>query len=1617
MNYDFNNLENQYKTYKVKQLDHINKIDNIKELKKSAITQIELDSEILQNNFKNGLKQDFETRQKLDKEIKIRRERNKIKNKGQKQRMFDNSHNIWINANNDLKYSLLNNKYNKKERKYQRYLYDQNIEIKDLKKKLELEKSEKKEKEIWKDKKANIVNEFGAKAAKNMKKQFNSMDKTIKDNERTVKELKSSLDNYLVEKDIWGKVQRTRHEIKQKEIEMKMKFIEAKKRRAEELKVMKNSEIARKRKVIQLKMEREQNEINELTLSLKEVTIGSFIKPKLQDKTTTERIKMLKNLVRSRRKHFVQEQLRKKLVTKFQAEKILMNERAIKKREELIIIKNEEFKKNQAIRKKQWEEKQKLIDLLKNKKQRLQEQKDKEEQLQTRLEQLKASLENKYSGPLKLKKFKDRASEIKELERLTAIQKDTIANERQKAIDEFKNARELIKKQNIELQKTTLAMKTQASSIRNLNSGIKHREEQRRKEIETQRLNKLNSETRVAREKALMLIERAKLMTNLKSEAKEMLAEAKMKAKNASEAKEAIIKAQHKRKIDLLNDKLSISKEQELKKMAKLEKLRLESNIRKNFLQKIKLQQIVSQKETEEARKAYIKALAEKDEKARLALKEQAFKTLREKEELSRIHRVNEKLRFEQYQETLRKQKEASRAYLSAKLYKQLRESKLKSQEQADIERRKRTNSLAIEKAKMKQLLKEQNEKLAKTIANAKENARKAKETAKERLALVLAGQKLKQQAYLAKFEEKYAKNEKKILLRLKKEDIARKAKLEVLEQKLEKAQIRELEQKNATKLAIIAAKKTILLKIKIKAKAQAKLIARRVTRENNILHNRQQSRLNTVIHMKQRLDLNKRNEERKKGLAIRYKGIALKLRKDYVRLRKEKGVAATELYLAERRRKMLEAQSRLEQNDEEKKIRLEKKRLRAISIAINAKKKLDNKQKIEREAKKQMKFARQTAAKIIYDKKKEESRTKLLSVKLNKIKISNERALKRDLRIKKERELLRKIAIEKEENFQNKRLNLRKQLKSSAQDLYNLRQIEKIKQKALDLQKKKDFKQKKISDKKNILQQARLEKIKMQNGIRFIKIKLKRKKKLYLAEVQVFSNDVNIALNKPAKQSSIKSGGVASKAVNGSIDGGKRSVIQTRNRNAWWEVDLQGYFNIDKIVIYNRTDRYWTKLKKATIYLMNKDRKIMFKQNLKGQKNPQTIIPKVKSKTLAKILNAGNIISNNNIIALKGGRNHFFCRNDKRRNRIICKYNTMNKTEHFVITFSNNPNIQGDIKSGDTISLQGLNGDFCTDNNKMSCIKNNKSKKEKFTILKINGKFGDKIVSGDKIVLRGGKNNKYCIEDNKNNIMCNASSINTFGMFQIIMVEKKSKLKHVTQLSYDQMKALKKRESKKKKILYQAVTKSKYKLYLYAIYKKKLVRQKTHLNKSKWKRVKHSACCIRDIAFHNDKRLYAVGTDGSLMRKDTDAIDSKWTNVDNSLRMTKIAINNKNEIFGLKDGKIYKRTTDSGSIWNLVDNTVTAISISFNANILYYIASNRTIFKKETEDINSKWILVSSRKTMIDLAFKNGIMYGTDGKKIYGKRSILDTSRWKRLRRSFPTQGITVGWYGQVKL
>ncbi len=123
----------------------------------------------------------------------------------------------------------------------------------------------------------------------------------------------------------------------------------------------------------------------------------------------------------------------------------------------------------------------------------------------------------------------------------------------------------------------------------------------------------------------------------------------------------------------------------------------------------------------------------------------------------------------------------------------------------------------------------------------------------------------------------------------------------------------------------------------------------------------------------------------------------------------------------------------------------------------------------------------------------------------------------------------------------------------------------------------------------------------------RFVRIELPGPQRtLTLAEVQVFSDNVNVAVRGKATQSSTAYDGPASRAIDGKTNGAYSDGTSTHTRegtvNPWWEVDLGRAVSIEKIVVWNRTDgAFGDRLANFNVRVLGADRKPVFE----ALKNP----------------------------------------------------------------------------------------------------------------------------------------------------------------------------------------------------------------------------------------------------------------------------------------------------------------------------------------------------------------------------------------------------------------------------
>ncbi len=129
----------------------------------------------------------------------------------------------------------------------------------------------------------------------------------------------------------------------------------------------------------------------------------------------------------------------------------------------------------------------------------------------------------------------------------------------------------------------------------------------------------------------------------------------------------------------------------------------------------------------------------------------------------------------------------------------------------------------------------------------------------------------------------------------------------------------------------------------------------------------------------------------------------------------------------------------------------------------------------------------------------------------------------------------------------------------------------------------------------------------------RFIRVEIpNRSEYLSLAEVQVFQGNENIALDGFARQSGTSADGAAHLAIDNNTDGRyfvSHSVTHTPNHpNPWWELDLRGTKEIDRIVLWNRTDRAQQEILRLhdfSVKILDEEHRIVWQTMVKEPPDP----------------------------------------------------------------------------------------------------------------------------------------------------------------------------------------------------------------------------------------------------------------------------------------------------------------------------------------------------------------------------------------------------------------------------
>jgi len=119
----------------------------------------------------------------------------------------------------------------------------------------------------------------------------------------------------------------------------------------------------------------------------------------------------------------------------------------------------------------------------------------------------------------------------------------------------------------------------------------------------------------------------------------------------------------------------------------------------------------------------------------------------------------------------------------------------------------------------------------------------------------------------------------------------------------------------------------------------------------------------------------------------------------------------------------------------------------------------------------------------------------------------------------------------------------------------------------------------------------------------RYVKVEIPGRGTLTLAEVEVFSEERNIARQGKASQKTTSNGGEAKRAIDGNKNGSFGAGGQTHTNenigNPWWEVDLGEARPLDRVVIYNRTDdNLGKRLDGFTLTVLDAGKNVIFRKS-----------------------------------------------------------------------------------------------------------------------------------------------------------------------------------------------------------------------------------------------------------------------------------------------------------------------------------------------------------------------------------------------------------------------------------
>ena len=117
----------------------------------------------------------------------------------------------------------------------------------------------------------------------------------------------------------------------------------------------------------------------------------------------------------------------------------------------------------------------------------------------------------------------------------------------------------------------------------------------------------------------------------------------------------------------------------------------------------------------------------------------------------------------------------------------------------------------------------------------------------------------------------------------------------------------------------------------------------------------------------------------------------------------------------------------------------------------------------------------------------------------------------------------------------------------------------------------------------------------------RFVRVELKGRRTLTLAEVEVYSDGRNVARQGKASQKNVASGGDPSRAIDGNTNPSYGANGQTHTQentpDPWWEVDLGAERPIDSVVVFNRSDGLSNRLANFRLTILDGRRNVVYER------------------------------------------------------------------------------------------------------------------------------------------------------------------------------------------------------------------------------------------------------------------------------------------------------------------------------------------------------------------------------------------------------------------------------------